>query len=515
MNFAEILDIAADRHPAGEAISLDDRSLSYEELRRRARTVSARLAQDGVGPGDRVGVVMFNALEFTEIAFGIIGMGAILVPVNPRLSASEMVYILNHAGARMLFIGRDHFDYLDQISREIPAIEKRYLVAHGVPADLRVGGPGDADYEEIFAGQESLTRWVELDPADDCMIVYTSGTTGRPKGAVRSHGSAMWGAVNFLQAMGQTDHQRHRFLYPVPLASVAFIVVFVPCLFAGIPVTLSYRYDPLAVAETIVDKRVTHTYMVPSMWGMLVEAVRNASRAWPEAWPLEVGIWGGEAFPPKLREDVISRFGPIVTGVFGATEAALSAAQPGDDATHPGTSGRAAGFSRFRIIDDRGNEVARGDRGELLCRGGGVMTGYYDNPEATQAVLEGGWYKTGDIAYMDDEGFIYVVDRKKEMLISGGQNVYPAEIERVLCEEPGVVAAAVIGVPSERWGEMPMAFVVPSNSGNLDEETLSAALSEKLAKYKVPKRWEFVDELPKNSNGKVMKAELRRIAREA
>lgn len=506
MNFADVLDIAACRAPDHEAMSLSDRTLTYAGLRDRARRVAGLLRGAGLRRGDKVGLVFHNAFEFTEIFFGAAGIGATVVPVNPRLAVGEMAYVLDHAEVSAAFVGSDLCSAVGaELTGRLPHVRAWYVVGDSA-AETRFGEP----FAAALASASPVAEWERMAPQDDCVIVYTSGTTGRPKGAVRSHQSALWGAANFVTAHGEISG-RDRFLYAIPLASIGFVNVFASCLFAGFPVELMYRFDPSEAVRLIERRKVTHTYFVPSMWRMVLHTPESRAA---DTSSLRVGIWGGEPLDARLRSAVIERFGPVLVGVYGSTEAALLAARPGDDAVRPGTAGRAAGYNLFKVVDDSGAEVPRGTVGELVCSGPALMSRYHRNPDATAEVLEQGWYRTGDLASMDVDGYVFVVDRKREMLISGGQNVYPAEVERVLSDHPAVAAVAVIGVPDDSWGEVPMAYVVTTASGATTEETLAQHARAELAKYKVPKHWRFVAELPLTATGKVRKNILREWATE-
>lgn len=506
VNFAEVLDVAADRAPAAEAIRLGGQILGYGELRHRARVVAGLIQSVRIQSGEKVAVLMHNAFEYAEIAFGVIGGGSVLLPVNPRLAAAEISYILDNADVRAIFIGPEFVDTMLGIRRELEKIDHVFVAAEELP--LAAAESGWQLYDSAIAAAGAVDDWADTDGQDDCMLVYTSGTTGSPKGAVRSHASAIWGASNFSTVWGQIDPERDRFLYCIPMASIGFLNVFASSVFNGLAVELMYKFSPERALELIETNRVTHAYLVPAMWRMIMRSPELGSR---ELASLRVGIWGGEPLDDALREAILSRFGPVLLGVFGTTEGALLSSRLGDDQRLPKTSGRAAGYNRFRIVDEAGNEVPRGTVGELINKGPTTLSRYYKNPEATADVLRNGWYYTGDLAWMNEDGFVFVVDRKREMLIAGGQNVYPAELERVLCSHRAVAAAAVVGVPDPDWGEAAMAFVVPLDGAPPVDE-LTAHMRAHLAGYKVPRHWRFVDELPTNSMGKVRKHALRELA---
>ena len=505
MNFAETLDIGCARSPEAEAIRLGDHRLSYRELRTNARRVASMLAGCGLQRGGKVGILLHNSLEFAEIGFGAIGAGGVLLPINPRLAPAEIRYILDNADVEILFLGDEFVGALEAICADLAKLRMTFLVGDGTSTVIPSPKFSPRSYAAALT-DAAVTDWVDTGADDDCLIVYTSGTTGNPKGAVRSHGSALWGAANFSSVWGQFSPETDRFLYAIPLASIGFLNVFASCLFNSLSVDLMYKFQPEKALRIIAANRVTHVYFVPAMWRMLT---RSPELDQHDTSSLRVGVWGGEPLDDYLRGTIIHKWGDVLVGVFGTTEGALLSARPGDDAHHPKTSGRAAGYNLFQIVDDNGVEVPRGTIGELINKGPTTLSRYYKNVEATAEVLRDGWYHTGDLAWMNDEGFVFVVDRKKEMLITGGQNVYPAELERALCDHPDVVEAAVIGVPDGDWGEAAMAFIVAAGPARPSIEDLVRHMRENLAGYKTPRRWEFVEELPTNSMGKIRKHELR------
>lgn len=499
MNFAELLDIGAARSPAAIAVSQDGVDVTYRDLRGEALSVAGLIEGLSLGSDAKVAVIAHNCLEYPAIVFGAMGAGAVVLPVNPRLAPQEMQYVLADADVEVVFVADELLDRVCALREQLPQLV--HVVVIGEARD------GVRGYREALAAVDPLEGWRDCADADDCLIVYTSGTTGNPKGAVRSHGSGMWGASNFTSALGEFTPGVDRFLYAIPLASIGFLNVFGACLFAGLTAQLMKQFDPGRALALMERGGVSSGYLVPSMWRMLLRAPELEAA---DVSGFRTGIWGGEPLDDALRDQIRARFGPVLVGVFGTTEGALVSSRPGDDERYPKTAGRAAGYNVFKVVDDQGSEVPRGTVGELINRGPTVLTRYYKNPEATAATVIDGWYHTGDLATMNDEGFVFIVDRKKEMLISGGQNVYPAEIERALADHPAVAASAVVGVPDDRWGEVPLAFVVLQQEA--DADTLTGHVRSLLAGYKVPRHWRFVDELPTNANGKVRKHALRAAA---
>ncbi|MDB6084413.1 MAG: long-chain fatty acid--CoA ligase, partial [Gammaproteobacteria bacterium] len=479
MNFADVLDVSAARAPDGEAICLDGARITYRQLLERARRVAGLLVGQNISRSAKAAVLLYNAREYAEIAFGIVGASAVLLPVNPRLASAEMLYVLQNADVEVVFVGVDFLEIFAEIRGELPQVRSIFVV--GTESTELTSSVEFEWYEAAIQGAHPLNAWRDVDDNHDCMIVYTSGTSGIPKGAVRSHGSALWGASNFTSALGAVDVTVDRFLYAIPLASVGFLNVFASCVMNGLPVEIMYKFDAAEALRMIEEVRISHAYFVPSMWRMML---RSPAIGTSDISALRVAIWGGEPLPDHLRSEIRSQFGDVLIGVFGTTEGALVSSRPGDDRSYPKTAGRAAGYNIFRVVDDDGIDLPRGEVGELINKGPATFTRYYKDEDATAATLRDGWYFTGDLATMNRDGYIFIVDRKKEMLISGGQNVYPAEIERVLCDHPTVSAAAVIGVPHDVWGEVPMAFVVLAAGAEPEVTGLEAHASGNLAKYK-------------------------------
>ncbi len=475
----------------------DDRSYSYKELNRRAdRTARMLAGTHNVGPGDRVAVLGENRVEQVDLLFAVAKLGAMLVPVNWRLSAEEVAYILQDAEPTVLFYGSDVDATADALggglwSGPLVAFDE----ADGFPAALD-------SYEPLPTANEELTADTPL------MLLYTSGTTGRPKGAILTHGSITWNAIN--TATGWDLRQDDVTITHTPFFHTGgWNVLTLPLLHRGATVVLARRFDPGQTLEAVSRHGVTVLFAVPTMFQMILD---EPGFAGADLDTVRFFISGGAPCPVPLIEAYAGR-GLVFKQGYGLTEVG-----PNCFVLHERDAIRKAGAVGFpvlhldtRLVDGDGQVVPRGEVGELQLRGPTVCAGYWKNPDASAAALSAdGWFATGDLFRQDADGYHYVVGRLKEMFISGGENVYPAEVERVLYEMEAVVEAAVIGAPDDKWGEVGHAYVAFGEAaGELPtSETLLGLCRERLARYKVPKTLTILKSLPKGASGKIEKKQL-------
>ncbi len=448
--------------------------------------------------GDRVAVLLYNGAEFLEVYFACAKIGAIFVPVNFRLAPSEAAYILADCGARVLFHDGGLAATAGQMGVAVPGVR---LVG--------VGGSGGGDgsgYEGLLSGAE------ETEPADDVtlddyqLIMYTSGTTGRPKGAVISHGNTYFNSVNghLAYPILSTDTT----YVAAPLFHMGALNIFTtPTIHAGGAVFLERAFDPVRTLEAIEREHVTTMFGPPTMFQMMLQAPNWSSA---DLTSLRFLFVGGAPCPLSVIEAYETRGVALAQG-FGLTETSpFVTLLPMEDATRKlGSVGLPVFHSDVCVAGEDGRQLGPGERGELLTRGPHVFQAYWKNPEATRDAIVDGWFKTGDIGYRDQEGYYYLVDRKKDMVISGGENIYPAELERILEGHPAVAEVAVIGVADEKWGEVPLAVVVRRPGLAVDGDSLLEFLRSRIASYKVPRSVVFVDALPRSATGKVLKPALR------
>lgn len=475
------------------------RSFTYGDLDRRVDAMAAYFGSIGVERGDRVGVLAHNGVEYFDIQFACARTGAICVLLNWRLTVSELEYILDDSSPKLLVHDVSFAD-------EAAELQRRCGIATLLAVD---GGRPDSAYESALTGFDG--RPVEpatLTHDDVVTIMYTSGTTGLPKGAMITHGMNFWNCVNLGIPAGIGLDTVH--LNVLPLFHTGGLNCYSnPVLHAGGTVVLLRLFDPGETLRVLgdPDQGITHFFAVPAPYQFMMQhpdfADTDLSR-------LRIAGVGGAPCALTIMQTWMDR-GVLLSQGFGMTETSPACIflDPGDSLRKIGSTGKALMHTEFRIVNDDGAECGPDEVGELWVAGPNITPGYWNKPEATAAAFEGRWLKTGDAARRDDEGFVYIVDRWKDMYISGGENVYPAEVENVLYQLPEVAEAAVIGVPNDRWGEVGLAVIALKPGSDLDRAKVQAHCVERLAKFKVPSDIAIVEALPRNATGKVLKRELR------
>jgi fatty-acyl-CoA synthase len=489
----------ADVRPNKTAIvDLDSgRSLSYRELDDRAGRLGAWMQTQGIAKGDRVALLMPNCAEFFEIQFACQKIGAICLPLNWRLTPKELDYILRDATPDLLVFDARFRETAPTLAREC-----------GIRETLEIDGDRtDSSYEAACQADAALTP-VACTHDDVCMIMYTSGTTGHPKGALITFGMVFFNCVNLGIPAGITARAVQ--LVVLPLFHTGGLNCYAnPILHAGGRLLLMRDFDPGRALSIIGDPElgVTHFFAVPAPYQFMMQ---HPAFAETDLGRLEAAGVGGAPCAEAILSAWIGRGVPLIQG-WGMTETSPGGtALVAEDALRKiGSAGKALLHTEIRIVGDDGEDVPRGEVGELLIRGPNITPGYWNNPDATRKSFRDGWLLTGDAARFDDEGFVYIVDRWKDMYISGGENVYPAEVENVLYQLPQIAEAAIIGVPSERWGETGKAVVVLKAGTELTADEVIAHCLANLAKFKVPQSVEFIEALPRNATGKVLKRTLR------
>jgi fatty-acyl-CoA synthase len=484
---------------------------TWAEFEERTNRLGHALMTLGVRRGDRIAVLMFNSVTFMETVFAVAKLGAIVVPVNFRLQGPEVAYILADAGADVLV----HHDALAVVARTAtadPAVRVRHRIevvapagAPRSPAPVPDGPDAALGYEHLMAAATTDPLDMDVDPSQPHGIMYTSGTTGRPKGAVLTHANAVANARNGL-TQGRGVHQGDVTVTAAPLFHIGGLGVHsLPFVYVGATNVIVPSFDPPAFLEAMATHRATVQFLVPAMWAALTR-VPDFDRF--DLGALEMAVSGGAPTPLPVIEFFDARGVTFQEG-FGMTETAPSVSVL--DAAHirskAGSIGRPLQDVETRVVDEDDRDVGVDAVGELLVRGDNVFAGYWMLPAATAEAFRGGWFHTGDLARVDPDGYITLVDRKKDMIITGGENVYPIEVEQVMFRHPAIREAAVFGVADERWGETVIAAVALDDAATAED--IIGYCRARLAHFKCPTRVEVVDELPRNATGKVLKTALR------
>ncbi len=478
------------------------RRLTYSELDARCNRLANALVDGGLETGDRVATLLMNGSEFVEVFFGAARVGGVIVSLNWRLVADELSFILDDAGAETLVFGTAFCEVVaDLHARGGEGTKVTNWIHVGSEADRPEFARG---YEEALAAASEDALPVTACDDDLLFIMYMSGTTGLPKGVMHSHRTAMWSS---LTALVTADlHQEDRYLICLPLFHVGALNPLLSSIHTGGTVVIMAEFNPARIWEIYREERVDVTLAVPAMLNFMLDTYdASAHDTSTLRW-----IMSGAAPVPVSLIEKYAGMGIDIHQVYGLTETCGPACLiTGDQAIErAGSTGKAFFHTDVKVVDSEGREVGADETGEVLVRGPHLMVGYWNRPDATREAIVDGWLHTGDIARVDGDGYIYIQDRLKDMIISGAENVYPAEVENVLAAHEGIRDVAVIGVPSAKWGESPLAVVVKQDESLVAEEVLGFCKG-KLAPYKLPKMVEFVDAIPRNPSGKILKRILR------
>ncbi|GAA2675714.1 long-chain-fatty-acid--CoA ligase [Actinoplanes palleronii] len=515
LNLAMLLEDSARNHPEQTAVVLDSRNWTYADIDAEARRVAALLAGRGIAPGDRVALSCPNLQWFPIIYYGIVKAGAVVVPMNVLATRAEVEYFLADSGAKAFFcfagtpempIGEQGFSAFLSTS----GCEQFFLITAASEAASPIVGA--ETLEQALSGRAPIFETVMRQETDPAAILYTSGTTGRPKGAVLTHSNLLLHAATGNQMLGSTDlGDTH--LVVLPLSHVFAATVNMHAGFASAStLVLLPRFDPRVALRIMETGRITFLAGVPTIYWSLLNAMTDATDVARIAGSMRRALSAGAALPVPIIEGFGRNFGVTILEGYGMTEASptITFSKPGS-AARPGSAGVPIWGVDVKLVDDNGDTIDGPDRvGEILVRGHNVMRGYHNRPEETAEVLRDGWLHTGDLGRRDEDGWYYIVDRVKDLIIRGGYNVYPREVEDVLMTHEAVSLAAVIGVPDQALGEEVKAVVVAKPGAWLTENELIAWSRLRLAAYKYPRIVTFVDEIPLSATGKALKRELAR-----
>jgi fatty-acyl-CoA synthase len=501
---ADILRHGAERFPERTAQLFNERVTNYAELHKRACRVANGLIKEGCKPTDRIGILSRNSDTYFEVVFGAALSRAVAMCANWRLAASELVFVLNDASVQILFVSKQFYTIAEKIKSELPKLRK--IIA------LDGEHPEWPSYAEWAAAQSDADPHLKHEADDVAVQMYTSGTTGLPKGVELSNANylAFFKVVNSMtwSDFGKDD----RILVVMPLFHVAGLNIGILALAQGATGVILGEFDPLALVGLVGKYRITHVNVVPAVILFLLQQpeVKNADFS-----SLKVMMYGAAPMAQDLLRQARETFGCDFAQVYGMTETTGvgTCLMPEDHIKRPEklkSVGRPSSGIEMKIITPEGKPAKPGEVGEVMIRGACVMKGYWNKPEATAETVVDGWLRTGDAAYMDEEGYLYIHDRVKEMIISGGENIYPAEVENAIFAHPKVADVAIIGIPDDRWGEAVKAVVVVQPGEKLTAQEVIDFARDRIAHYKCPKSVDFIDALPRNPSGKILRRELRK-----
>ncbi len=486
--------------PDKPAIIYEDSAITYKDLNERINRTARMLQGLGVGKGDRVGVLMYNTYQLIEIFFALGKLGAILVPLNTRLVSAELEYIIKDSGLTALVFGEAFTDVLESLRMNLTINKDHYFCLGKNPAWAH-------DYEQAIMAQKSVDEPVVREPAggeDPIIIMYTSGTTGLPKGAILSHRKTFFNALNanIYYGLAPSDIM----ISPRPMFhSGGLLVELCPMIYKGGTLVMRGRFKPEEILAAIERYKATILEVAATVLRFILEQCDIDKY---DLSSLKVCYTGGERVPPTLLEDYAKK-GIIISQIYGQTETSTVTWLPVEDAVRKlGSAGKPVFHGDVKIVGTDGNEVGPGEVGEIVVSGCIVMNGYWGKPELTEGTIINGWLHTGDLAKTDEEGFFYIVDRQKDMYISGGENVYPAEIEKAFLQNEKILNVGVCGIPDQKWGEVGLACIVMKDGETMTEEEAVAYCDDKLARFKIPKVVKFVKELPLNAAEKVLRRKL-------
>jgi fatty-acyl-CoA synthase len=487
--------------PEKKAIYFEDQPFTYQEVNSRVNQLCHLLLESGARKGDRVAVLLHNCHQYIEIFFGLSKIGAILVPLNWRLAGPELEFILQDSGSRMLIFEPEFEDVVSSIRPHLNYSYGNYFIIGDPCPDWAI------EYEKAIKkkpthepmGNESFTD------EDPHMIMYTSGTTGIPKGAILSQRKTFFNVLNADIIYNLTSKDIMMVTRPM-FHSGGLLVEAAPVLYKGGILIIRKRFRPNEILETIQKYKVTLLELSATVYQFILH---DCDLNQYDLSSVRCFFTGGERIPVAMLKEYQKR-GIIISQIFGQTESStITFLSIQKAAKKIGSVGLPVFHGEIRIVDKTGKEVSPGKVGEIIIKGPTLMSGYWNRPELTAETIRDGWLYTGDLARTDEEGYIYIVDREKDMYISGGENVYPAEIEKVLFAHPKILDAGVVGVPDEKWGEVGKAYIVLKPGETMNQEDVLKLFRGKVGKYKIPKYVEFIGELPKTASGKIQKFVLK------
>lgn len=501
INLGSIMRRSAHKHPEKVAvISHEGVRRTYGELNALGNRFAQGLLKLGIGKGDHIAVLSLNGIEPLIAFIGVLKMGGVVVPLHIRLAEREMEWIVDHSDAMALIYSKDFEERVAELRPKLKKVKHHVMIGKGPP-------------ENTLRFQGILEQGADEDPSVEvfgdevAFLLYTAGTTGKPKGVLLSHNGFIWNAVNWVHE--GVYREDDRCLQVFPLYHVAAIGSVLTYLFIGGTIYLKKTFDPKDCMQTIARERITRWAAAPTLFNMLLQL--PGIEKYDTRSVTLIGS-GAAIMPSETQRRLRQIFSQAqIFDTYGMTEASggITTLSPGDFHRKEACVGKEHITLELRVVDENDRDVPFGSVGEVLFRGPNLMKGYYKDTQATEVALKDGWMHTGDLGRLDEEGFLYIVDRKKDMIITGGENVYPREVEEVLYTHPMIAEAAVIGVPHVKWGEAIKAIVVLKSGGKVYEQEIIHFCRERIAGFKCPKSVDFVVALPKNPAGKILKKDLR------
>ena len=503
MNVGYLLINSANKFPKRTVVISEEGRSSFEEFNQRTNRLANAMLRAGLKKGDRVAILFFNNAHFAETYFAAIKAGLVATPVNFRLAVPEILYILNNSQSKILF-------YDPEFEARFAGIQERLETVQFFVSPHNGNSIPAATYEDfISSGEGSSSSLPHVCEDDPCQLMYTSGTTGRPKGVILTHRNIIWNLFNTIS--GREDQPGEKALIVGPLLHAAALNNhFTIQVALGGTSILIRKFEPESLLQTIEKEKATVMSGAPALYNMLIQHA-NAHKY--DVRSITKCTAGADKLPMETKEKLLDFF-PNIKGiydVYGCTEASpsITILNAKDSLRKDMSVGKALPFLEVRVVDENDRPLLPGKVGELICRGPNVMQGYHEDPEGTREAIRNGWLYTGDLAKIDEEGFFYIVDRKKDMVVSGGENIYPREIEEVLIRHPAIADVAVVGVPDPAWGESVKAFVVLREGRFINEQEVTDFCKKFLAGYKKPKTVAFVPLIPRNPSGKALKRVLK------
>jgi long-chain acyl-CoA synthetase len=509
MDLQQILERALRFYPSRTAVVCGTTHLAYRGFAARVRQLCHGLHNLGIRKGDRLAILMYNCHRYFELYYATPAMGTLAVPLNIRLSAGEIAYILNDSGSNTLFVGPEFLPLLAEIRDQLPALRHCIFTGDGSPPE------GFESYEKLLAAGSPDFPPTPVAPEDLAALFYTSGTTGHPKGVMLSHANLLANAYHVLASMDWRVGEVY--LHACPMFHIADGPTSHFITWLGGTHVIIPGFKPDLALEVMERERVTATLLIPTMINFLIHHPDVSKR---DLSTLRSIAYGGSPMPAELARQAMQTLTCTFSHLYGLTEAAPLltflppqehvADGPPEKARKLLSCGREVVGVRVRVVNGRGEEVRPDEVGEIIAKGPNIMVGYWNKPQETADALRDGWLYTGDLATMDEEGYIYIVDRKKDMIITGGENVFSTEVENVLYTHPAILEAAAVGVPDATWGEAIKAVVVLKPGMQATAEDIIAHCQSHIAHFKVPRSVDFYEgALPKSGSGKILKRELR------